>query len=387
MHGGFLTPGLVDAHVHMGATPNPPWRRVFPDEMETLRAFLYAGVTTVLDTGGVSWRVLPLRDRANRGALLLPRVFAAGPIFTAPGGHPAAMMDVVAPWPFNVLLKAGMTRQVDNPQDAIREVVELAPQRPDFIKVAVDRIPPDAPRMSAPVLKALVTAAHAQRLRVVAHIGSNQDVLDAMAAGVDALVHGVYLEPISAEALAALARAHAPVVATASVFDVQERFAPGGGQPLSALEREIADPEALAATARRPADFDGSAFEPWVRACAQARQARRDNIARMRAHGITVLAGSDSPNVNHVAGAGLHLELDVLRESGMTAGEALRAATSDNAAFLAGEGAEFGRVAEGLRADLLWFAEDPLEVPERIHTPGMVVAAGRVLQRQARPAR
>jgi imidazolonepropionase-like amidohydrolase len=43
----------------------------------------------------------------------------------------------------------------------------------------------------------------------------------------------------------------------------------------------------------------------------------------------------------------------------MTPAEALRAATWDNARFLAGESADFGEVAEGKRADLVVVDGDP----------------------------
>jgi imidazolonepropionase-like amidohydrolase len=74
---------------------------------------------------------------------------------------------------------------------------------------------------------------------------------------------------------------------------------------------------------------------------------------------VTILAGSDSANTGHIPGAALHLELAALVEAGMTPGEALRAATLDNARFIAGADPEFGSIAPGKRADLVLVEGDP----------------------------
>jgi imidazolonepropionase-like amidohydrolase len=89
-------------------------------------------------------------------------------------------------------------------------------------------------------------------------------------------------------------------------------------------------------------------------------EARRRNVAKLRRAGVTVLAGSDSPNFAHFPGASLHLELRDLVEAGMTPGEALRAATYESASFLSGAEADFGQISLGSRADLLLVDGDPV---------------------------
>ena len=59
------------------------------------------------------------------------------------------------------------------------------------------------------------------------------------------------------------------------------------------------------------------------------------------------MAGSDACNPTDLPGAGLHLELNTMVDFGATPGEALKAATVDNAGFLAGPDAEFGTIAVG----------------------------------------
>jgi imidazolonepropionase-like amidohydrolase len=68
--GKFLVPGLVDAHVHL-------------EEEADLPQFVAAGVTTVRDLMG-SPETLAWRKQTEDGAMLGPRIIAAGPLFAGP---------------------------------------------------------------------------------------------------------------------------------------------------------------------------------------------------------------------------------------------------------------------------------------------------------------
>ncbi|HEV8717522.1 MAG TPA: amidohydrolase family protein, partial [Candidatus Binatia bacterium] len=70
---------------------------------------------------------------------------------------------------------------------------------------------------------------------------------------------------------------------------------------------------------------------------------------------------------------------------GLTPGEALRAATWENARFLAGEGADFGEIAVGKRADLVLVAGDPTSRIEELGRIMHVVLDGTILERRAHP--
>ena len=74
-----------------------------------------------------------------------------------------------------------------------------------------------------------------------------------------------------------------------------------------------------------------------------------------------------------------------LVEAGLTPGEALRAATWENARFLAGESADFGEIAVGKRADLVLVAGDPTARIGELGRITHVVLDGAVLERRARP--
>jgi imidazolonepropionase-like amidohydrolase len=128
---------------------------------------------------------------------------------------------------------------------------------------------------------------------------------------------------------------------------------------LPALERDVAKPAVLDALVTAPASWSTGQSADVLHMLAAAHAARRRNVQKLRAAGITILAGSDAVNLGQFPGAGLHVELDKLVEAGMTPGEALKAATYDNARFLEGATPEAGEVAAGRRADLVLLDGDP----------------------------
>jgi len=102
-NGKFITPGLVDAHIHFAQTgffdsrpdamdvneayPYPEvaaYQRENPDRY--FESYLCSGITAVYDVGGASWSV-GLQDQAEQNPMA-PHVAAAGPLLTPVPGAP-----------------------------------------------------------------------------------------------------------------------------------------------------------------------------------------------------------------------------------------------------------------------------------------------------------
>ena len=381
--GATLLPGLVDMHGHLGNPPEAAWTSRRPDPERNMRSFLYCGVTTVLDPAAVTPRVFDHRARVAAGTLLGPRIYTSGPMLTAPGGHPVAMLDKTVPWPFSWYFISRTTRELATTDQAREAVRELAGLHADVIKLTVDRIPNDVPRLDNDVIAAAAAEAKRAGIRAVAHIGSFEDAKDAAEAGAALWVHGVYKERLTDEQVAQLAAYKIPMVATLYVFD---QYALLGQQPRvpTPLERETAKAEVLAAFNHPPKDSKRAAyFGPYLQALRPLRQAWRDNVRRLRAAGVTILAGSDA-QTGVFPGPGLHRELALLTEAGMTPAEAIRAATLDGARFLAnGQEPEFGIVAEGKVADLLLVEGDPTKDLRALARIRAVFKGGVPLERRA----
>ena len=105
-----------------------------------------------------------------------------------------------------------------------------------------------------------------------------------------------------------------------------------------------------------------------------------ENVRRLRAAGVRLVAGTDSPNPGTGAGISMHGELRLLARAGMGSAEALAAATSVAAdAFGV---ADRGRIAEGHLADLVLVRGDLEEDVSRSHDIVAIWKDGYLVERE-----
>jgi imidazolonepropionase-like amidohydrolase len=106
-----------------------------------------------------------------------------------------------------------------------------------------------------------------------------------------------------------------------------------------------------------------------------ARETYRRNTGLAIGAGVRIAAGTDAGTAFNPIG-GLVDELEMYCERGMTAEEALRAATVHAGPLI---GPDVGRVEPGYRADLLLLREDPRADLSTLRRPSAVVSRGKVL--------
>ncbi len=384
--GAILMPGLIDVHGHTGSNSAPSWSGAgrFPDAERNLQSYLYAGVTTVLDPGDIAPDVFDRRAAVATGELLGPQIFAAGPMFTVPGGHPVGAMHVLVPWWIRWYVQPRMTREVATPADARAAVDALLPSKPDVIKVMVDAVPLAAPILGGEILRAVVDEARKHGVRTVAHIGTVADALAAADAGVAAWMHGVYKERIPDEMIPRFKAAGIPYVATSFVFDDYADIWEGKRESTQ-LERETVAPEVLASFAAIPREEQPPEFQKFFELLPPTRAVRCDNVRRVSAAGVRVLAGADA-QLGVFPGPALHREIAILIRCGLSPKLALEAATSAAASFIANTyEPDFGLARIGKRADLIMVGGNPLIEPEAIDDIRMVMKDGVVLDRHPLP--
>ncbi len=375
--GHTVMPGLVDTHVHVTATDAPPWAFTAPDAAHNLEAWLHTGITTVYDMGGDPAELAELAAKTEAGTLPGPRIFFGHEPITAPGGHPIPAIKALLPWPLGALL-AGQVPTLERAADAAALVRTMKERGAGHIKIIHDALPPGAPRLDVDRLKALSRAAHDEGLAVFVHIGSNQDGLEALAAGADHLAHGVYNAPISDELIAALVERKVGVTYTAAGFDNTRDMTQGRYAPDPAIA-PTTDPAILAAVSGQA----GAAFDEqevladFARTIADAKTLR-DNVRRLHEAGVMVLPGTDSPIAAVFPGGSYLEELDLMHDAGMPADVLVHRATVDAAALKWREGMpRFGELSEGARADVLVVEGDPLTDLSALRRRHMVFAQGR----------
>ncbi|MDE0283361.1 MAG: amidohydrolase family protein, partial [Gammaproteobacteria bacterium] len=87
-HGRFVIPGLIDAHVHLDTAVLAQLTEA--ERTEVIRhnpyAFLYNGVTTVLNVSSEDEWIWELREAQRTGELIAPRIYAMGSMFSPKDG-------------------------------------------------------------------------------------------------------------------------------------------------------------------------------------------------------------------------------------------------------------------------------------------------------------
>jgi imidazolonepropionase-like amidohydrolase len=110
-----------------------------------------------------------------------------------------------------------------------------------------------------------------------------------------------------------------------------------------------------------------------------------DNLRRLMDAGVTVVMGTDAGNIGTLHGPSIHREFALMREAGLTPAEILRTATVNGARAL-GLADSAGRIAPGMRADLLLLDADPLadvanlQRVHRVLKDGVVYSPGELLE-------
>jgi len=120
--GKTALPGLIDSHVHVLAGATEAETRAFIKERlpERLQSFPRHGVTTVKSVGDGTELILKIRQDLRDGTLAGPRLLVVGPVFTAPGGHPAVTVCSGSDW-----CRAALGLEVDSEEEARRHVRRL----------------------------------------------------------------------------------------------------------------------------------------------------------------------------------------------------------------------------------------------------------------------
>ena len=176
MHHGFSAGGLTSAEELSAEQLLLNWR-----------AYLRSGVTSVVSTGDDPQRMIAARAAERAGELVGPRIFAAGSVLTAPGGHPVGTL-----MHGHAIGVGELAVELDDPAAATEHVrTALEKQGLDLVKVIYSTIPGDGPRLRRDVLDAVVAEAHRCGRPIVAHVSTAAEAAEAVEAGVDGLEHMV----------------------------------------------------------------------------------------------------------------------------------------------------------------------------------------------------
>ena len=348
LSGRWLIPGLIDLHSHLLLHPydEASWNdQVLKEALElrtvravvAARATLNAGFTTMRDLGteGAGFADVGVRDAVRQGIIPGPRIFASTRALVATGCYGPSGFDPRFELPKGAEL-------ADGPDGARVVVRRQIAAGADWIKVYADyrRRPGDAstPTYSLAELEAIVDEASSAGLCVAAHASTSEAIRRAVLAGVRTIEHGT---DASAEVLE-LMRQHGVVLCpTLAASEAMAKYS--GWKPGDAEHPRVASSRAMF---RRALDA-----------------------------GVTIACGSDVGVFAHGDNA---REIELMAEYGLTPQQALRAATAVAAEVLDAVG-RFGRIEQGLLADLVVLRGDPFDSLTALRSPVMVFKEGNLV--------
>lgn len=340
--GGYVAPGLINMHVHLGlALPGAMSAALDRNDPAALalqmagsaRRTLLAGITTARLVGETGYVDFVLRRAIEAGAVQGPRLFTAGHALCCTGGHGHDADGLEADG-------------ADGFRRATREQLRAGA---DLIKVCVsggiagEHESIETPQLTDDELSAVVSTAHDWGRTVTAHAGSADVIERVLKLGVDGIEHGYQLTP---EVTAEMARRGIWYVPTITVSRCREFFE----------EHQVPD---------------------WMMERALGAGPRHwESLQYAIAAGVRIVMGSDMPPDAPFEGTTATVrEMEFMAEAGMSPVEVLRSATSRAAEWLGVPG-EIGALTPGAVGDLIVLDADPVADVSALRTMHAVVQAG-----------
>jgi imidazolonepropionase-like amidohydrolase len=324
--GKTIMPGLIDCHAHFAHWGmnlidhhNKSLMLLAAETVAALRVTLEAGCTTARDLGGLDGG---FRDAVAQGLIPGPRLQCSLIVVSPTNG----IVDATTAQGLASPSVPGMPDPGCNgPYEARAKVREVLRAGADCIKIATTggvsspKVNPRRQLFTREEVEAIVDEAHMAGVPVTCHALGGPGLIMAVKAGVDTIEHGGWLDE---EAVAEMATRGTWYVPTFAVYRWHGTIGPAFKQARAAAMR----------------------------------QDHLKSFELARGAGVKIAMGTDIGGYGYGDTA---LELELLVEAGLTAGEAIEVSTRRSAECMR-LGRDVGTLEAGKRADLLVVNGDPL---------------------------
>jgi len=352
LKGKTVMPGLADMHVHLCGG----WDGMSTDMLgyqRYLNSLLYSGVITVLDLGNNLEYILQLRQEVREGRIPGPRIYCAGPLIN--GADPS--------WP-------SLSYALSSVHQIPKLVAHLKRVGVDVVKAYSG--------LSNQMVYALASAADREGLRVFVH-QSSKELADL---GITAYAH-MFEDDISDDFMRLMKTRGIRCITTLAVTEsgIGRRFV-----DLSFLDDPLIEHTTppwflkdLKSWVSRTINMNSTSHSIHTRREEILKRAQR-NAKKMFDYGIVLAAGTDAPHPGVFLGEGIHRELELLVEAGLTPLQAITLATK-NAAVLIEAEREWGTLSSGRLANFLVVNGRPDKDIRQTRNIEMVILEGKILDR------
>ena len=365
--GRTLIPGLFDVHTHLNSSAGQDLRA---DLQKNLDAYLYYGITTVVDFSGNPEGYGEVRSMIAHGRLTAPHLVLAAR-FTTPLGHGAEGG------------RDNASIEVQTPREARVAMEMLSSFQPDVLKIFTDGwrygSAPDMTSMDQATLNTLVDLAHSRGMEVLTHTVTVERAKIASRAGVDCLAHAASNSAVDDELIRLMRENKTSYAPTSAVYEPRQ-------PPIDSPRLlDVMEP-ALLNSVKGMARLDRNEPPADPRNPPGPSRSRRFEILKantlaLHRAGIPIVLGTDAGVTGTFHGwASIH-ELELLCQSGLSPMDALLAGTINAARVLHLD--DRGSIAAGKAADFVLIAGRPDEDIRDIWKMERVFHAGRELDRNS----
>lgn len=383
--GKWLTPGLVDGHVHFSQTgwvdarpdlvnvgSQYPYDQVMAensiDPERYYRAYLCSGVTAVFDVGGYTWS-WALREHAEHDPLA-PHIAATGPLlanFAIPVSTPAEKQFVA----------------LESKEAGARMVRYAVANQADAIKLYYI---PDAPERLAEFhenIRHFANEADQAGIRFVTHAQSYDAAKFAVESGTSMLVHSIG-DRLVDEEFVSLARSqnllYAPTLTVGEGYEklayaVENSSEPEIDDPNGCVDHGTMEKIRASAELGEFVTEQSGLFNDWDSSTSKAIQAA--NLKQLHDEGVLIVTATDAGNPLTLHGPSIYAEMERIQEAGLSPAEVLVASTR-NGAIAMGREEHIGTIEAGKIADILIVTSDPTEDISNMRQLETVIRAGHV---------
>jgi imidazolonepropionase-like amidohydrolase len=362
LQGKYVMPGIIDLHVHLGATIGLDQNEKFftPENVEKdLKTYASYGVTTVLSMGTDKDSIFKIRDQQRAGRPGETRIYTDGQGFVFKGGYGGL---------------EGVNQGVATVAEVEPAVAAQAAKHVDFIKLWMDDHLGTKKKMPYDIAQAIIEDAHRDHLRVVAHIFYLQDARQLVDYGVDGLAHSVRDKPVD-QAFVADMKKHGTWQMAATLSREGSMFVYGQTPPFandpfftrSVSANVLAQLKSPAYQAKLRSDPDFGMYPGFLRTA-------QKNIKTLADAGVPYGFGTDSGPPGRFPGYFAHWEMELLVQAGLTPMQVITAATGSAARFLHAN--DLGTLAANKWADLVVLDKSPLDDIKNSRTIHAVYIAG-----------